>query len=71
MDDKTFDVYSDIPRDIFRLRKSAAAYGCEVEDHEGGIRVRNLPVRAITFRANDTKGNPFTGRVGGTSSDRR
>jgi hypothetical protein len=72
MDDKTFDVYSDIPRDIFRLRKSAAAYGCEVEDHEGGIRVRNLPVRALTFRATDKVGkvgNPASYFHKGKNSD--
>ena len=59
--DKCFDVWSDIPRDIRRLRKSAEAFGCEVEECDSGaIRVRDLPVRAITFRASSKLpvGNP-------------
>lgn len=49
--DNTFDVWTAIPRDIRRLRKSAAAFGCAVEELGDAIRVRNLPVRALTFRA--------------------
>ena len=56
--DKAFDVWSDVPRDIRRLRKSAAAFGCEIEEYaSGAIRVRELPIRAITFRASG-KGRP-------------
>ena len=54
--DKCFDVWSDIPRDIRRLRKSALAFGCEIEELDSGaIRVRQLPIVAITFRAHDKR----------------
>ena len=59
--DRAFDVWSDVPRDITRLRKSAQAFGCEVEEYpSGAIRVRELPIRAITFRASSKRhvGNP-------------
>jgi len=54
--DKCFDVWSDVPRDINRLRKSAAAFGCPVEESDSGvIYVRELPIRAITFRASSKR----------------
>lgn len=49
-DDKFWDIYSDIPRDMRRIIAMAEAFGCEVkETQHGGVRCR-VPVRALTFR---------------------
>lgn len=54
MADHEWDVWTCVPRDMRRLERSAKAFGADIEYLGDAIRVRNLPVRALTFRAKDT-----------------
>jgi hypothetical protein len=49
-DDKYWDIYSDVPRDIRRILAMAEAFGCETHTTPfGGVRCL-VPVAALTFR---------------------
>lgn len=51
-----WEIWSNVPRDVRRLKKCAVSYGAEViQESSNAISVRGLPVRAILFREKPQK----------------
>lgn len=49
-DEKCYDIFTEIPKDIRRFRRLADAYGLPVEETQYGIRLRGVPLGALMVR---------------------